>query len=721
MKNYIKIGLLFITLVITFCGCSEEEPAELPAAPEEEIIESVTIGNMGDKNNTDVVLVMDKSGSMATADPRRFAIEGAKLFIDMEKLSGVNVALVEFSDKVKSTGLIEIKQQQNKDYLKAVLDDISYAGKAHTDTGAGMLEAVSVLDQSGNDNKKAIILFTDGRTDIDPDTDGRTVEDALNDTNEAVRMAAEKGYTIYCIGLNSDGRVDEKELAGMAASTNGKYHIASNVDELRDFFSSIFTEIDNTEEEPVDEYVADGSYHDSVFTIDNPDIAEANIIILSSRQVEDCILIDNNENRVDLEKGENVIFSSSATYALIKLINPAQGDWTIRVRGITDDQIRIGLIYNFDLSLIVEADRTSVIKGDSVNIKAFLAKEGRVITQSNLYQQMKGTVSFTNRETGKENHGELSLNESGNAFEGEITPSEPSEYDVSVHLQGRGLFRDSDTFTITVIKEPVRQIRVLGEQKVRINETKTIDLNEYFEYASAYSVESQDEAVDVQIQHSILRITGRNAGEAVVFIYADNGSAEKAACEMKVRCITLWEEYRYAVILTGILILLLILILFANRKKKIGGTFRISISSVQKDVNGIMQRQSFEILNAIPVSAFGRKGFSADKLLKASQGYYDAMEYDRRKKEAFTQCINEVLAEARKIRFTGSREPDRFKIRKSSNRVQFLDKGHITESKVLTVHIDNQSSWGGRIGEREIGIRFQYDEERYTQIDIVYK
>lgn len=35
---------------------------------------------------TDVILVMDESGSMVHADPTRFAIEGAKLFVDLEKV-----------------------------------------------------------------------------------------------------------------------------------------------------------------------------------------------------------------------------------------------------------------------------------------------------------------------------------------------------------------------------------------------------------------------------------------------------------------------------------------------------------------------------------------------------------------------------------------------------------------------------------------------------------
>ena len=119
---------------------------------------SVSVGDLYSRNNTDVVLVMDESVSMLKADPGRLAIEGAKLFVDMEKISGVSLALVEFSNKLRSTGLIEMQQRQNKEYLKTILDEIRYGTTAHTDTGAAMLEAVSVLEQSKSRNDKAIVL-----------------------------------------------------------------------------------------------------------------------------------------------------------------------------------------------------------------------------------------------------------------------------------------------------------------------------------------------------------------------------------------------------------------------------------------------------------------------------------------------------------------------------------------------------------------------------------
>ena len=45
----------------------------------------IVYGDAAFTDETDVVLIMDESGSMAFADKERIAVEAAKMFIDMEK------------------------------------------------------------------------------------------------------------------------------------------------------------------------------------------------------------------------------------------------------------------------------------------------------------------------------------------------------------------------------------------------------------------------------------------------------------------------------------------------------------------------------------------------------------------------------------------------------------------------------------------------------------
>lgn len=239
-KKTRKMKWIFLVLLMTtiLSGCGREEQRDEEATDAEQQPPIVMVGDSEQNRGTDVVLVMDESGSMRKADKERLAIEAAKLFVDMEKTSNASIALVEFSNKVVSSGLLDTSQQENKNQLKEVLDGVRYSAPAHTDTGAGLLEAVSVLDGSDVRNEKVIILFTDGKTDIDAGTPNRTIEDSLNDVNTAIQEAAQKGYKIYCIGLNADGKVDEEMLRNIAASTDGQYKIATDVNDLPDFFNA---------------------------------------------------------------------------------------------------------------------------------------------------------------------------------------------------------------------------------------------------------------------------------------------------------------------------------------------------------------------------------------------------------------------------------------------------------------------------------------------------
>lgn len=724
MKTYIrKIGvyIMVIMLVLSGCGSNGQRVSE-----NQNKGESATIGDLNDRNNTDVVLVMDESGTMIKADPNRFAIEGAKLFIDMGKHSGINLGLVEFSNQIKSTGLIHMKQKQNKEYLKGVLDSIQYSGRAHTDTGAALLEAVSVLEESDSSNDKAIILFTDGKTDIDVGTPGRTTADSIRDTDTAVEISAKNGYTIYCIGLNYNGNVDEEELAKMTSATNGKYHIATNVDELREFFNSIFNEIDETKEEVIDEYIADGDYHESVFTIDNVNVAEANILILSSKQVEDIILTNNEGNIVDLEKDKNIVFSSTDTYSLVKLITPEVGEWRVRVKGVTGDQIKIGMTYNFTINLMVEVENTSVVKGRMVDVRAYLVSEGEIFKDKKFYENMSGYITAINKNTGEVIQEELGISGDGISLKGYFIPHELGEYGVTVHVEGNKLLRDSDTFTITVTKNPVFLSKDIESWKVKEGKTKEIDLDEYFSDEDGdeiiYSVKTSDKYIETNLDDSILSFTGIKGGEEAITISADNGAAVVKEYTVIVKCTTIMETLgKIMVPIFGVGILALLILLKKWSKTKLEGVFKIHLISGERDQNGVIQTQRFDILNPIQVSSIAKREFTADKLIKTIQGYYTAMEFNQNRKEAFLQCSNEMLAEAKKVTISGSQNSFELKIKNSSDKVQFYNFGTLSDKKMIIISIGDSKYGVSGLMEKEFGMHFTHHEDSYTEIHILYK
>lgn len=187
-------------------------------------------------NPTDIVLVLDRSGSMAGSSLANLK-NGAKKFIDIIYEStgstngqigyGSHIGIVSFSTQAtQDTQLIT-----SVDELKAAVDSLSAGG--YTNHADAFTKAVQLVD-SGNNNKKVIVMFTDGRT-----TTG------ANPTPVAA-MAKANGIIIYCIGLSGNGGIDEKALISWASEPATAYvSITPDSAELEKMFENLARNITN--------------------------------------------------------------------------------------------------------------------------------------------------------------------------------------------------------------------------------------------------------------------------------------------------------------------------------------------------------------------------------------------------------------------------------------------------------------------------------------------
>lgn len=207
------------------CGDSFQVTLSLTSAPD--IV----------SNPTDIVLILDRSGSMA-GSPIANLKNGAKKFIDIIDQStddtqdgqignGSHIGIVSFATTAtQNTQLIT-----DVATLKSSVDDLSAGG--NTNHADAFTKALDLFDPTST-NAKVMVMFTDGVTTVgDPPTPVATAAKA-------------QGIIIYCIGLSGNTGLDVQALNDWASDPDSAYVAITPDDaELEDLFEDLAENISN--------------------------------------------------------------------------------------------------------------------------------------------------------------------------------------------------------------------------------------------------------------------------------------------------------------------------------------------------------------------------------------------------------------------------------------------------------------------------------------------
>ncbi len=184
-------------------------------------------------NPTDIVLILDRSGSME-GQPLADMKTGVNTFIDIiaaatdgapdEIGSGSHIGIVSFADTaVQDTGLITSVTD-----LKAAAAALDANGL--TNHGDAFTQATALL--SGSSNNRVMVMFTDGETTTGPDP------------SPIAAAARNMGITIYCIGLIGNTGIDIDALNDWATDPDITHvAIAPDSSELEQIFADLAANI----------------------------------------------------------------------------------------------------------------------------------------------------------------------------------------------------------------------------------------------------------------------------------------------------------------------------------------------------------------------------------------------------------------------------------------------------------------------------------------------
>lgn len=156
----------------------------------------------------DIVLVLDQSGSMGDRFGSNRVTKQSALkdsvtgFIESVAEDAVTknvehrIAIVTYdSNAFEKIGLTSVRSEEER--LLNIIDRLPTKPSGATNTGAGMEQAVDILENSENDS--VVILFTDGV----PTTQSAFSDSVANTAIRAAKKLKDQGTTVYSVGIFS--------------------------------------------------------------------------------------------------------------------------------------------------------------------------------------------------------------------------------------------------------------------------------------------------------------------------------------------------------------------------------------------------------------------------------------------------------------------------------------------------------------------------------------
>ena len=583
----------------------------------------------------DVVVIIDTSGSMRTADPQRVSVAAVKMLANMMPAENSHIGIVTFNteaivqtkDGNGNPTLTSLSNINNVKYVKDRADSISFSG----DTGIGnALDTAAMLlkNCSEADHKKAIILFTDGMDDLPT---AAQLSACIERERSALSWASQNECPIYCIGFDyitpsgksSMGEAGEgiTKLTSYSDATGGYTKATSDIYEIEQLFIDMLANICSLYYIDVATIPGDGGRHEKTISI-NPNVIEANIRIsskttnaINNGSIE---LFDPDGNRIKLSNHDNVRYDVDASAASIKILEPDNGDWLLVIDGILGEDVKIGLLehYNIDIESEVSYNGKSadtLCAGDKVSVTTKILDCGKVVDDSAIYDIVTSAkISLQCDGQTKE----FDMERSNNSFIGDFTADSPGTYDITVSIDSRSFHREN-VITVVFGEAPPKGVLLVKDfDDVSLKKGESISIvdvlghgedaeNYSFWVEGVYSENGDDIATVTYDEISdTINVVGNALGSTSVFIdYKDeNGTLSTVYFNVTVIDIL-------AIVLICLCIALFILFIFLLikhiRKKgrrikgkleieklEVNGPNRISITPVRNEYGEIDDRYS---------------------------------------------------------------------------------------------------------------------------------
>ena len=329
-----------------------------------------SVGFLVSPANVDVVLVIDRSGSMLGSKIRDARI-AAKEFVDLMQ-TGDKIGVVSYSSYSRvDFQLSEITSSSTKDAAKNGINQISASGS--TAMGRGLRSAYGQLVNYGDSSHPwSIVLMSNGWHN--------TGEHPYN----VIPDLKSKDIRVYTIGLGSGA--DGALLGYIASQTEGFYRFAPTSEDLLEIYNDLAAAITQTQTiSSASGSVGQGETSQQTIDIDST-VSQATFAVSWGGSDLDLTLHRPDSEVIDPSVAEldpDIEYIEEVRYEIYRIQKPMAGTWTMVITGVNVPgvELYVSKVTAFSsITLALSTEKDSYVYPEPVGIFAQLLDTGRPLT-----------------------------------------------------------------------------------------------------------------------------------------------------------------------------------------------------------------------------------------------------------------------------------------------------------------------------------------------------
>lgn len=494
------------------------------------------------KEQLDIIFVIDSSGSMKTNDASRMALDMVQAFIDTMQTQGIRIGYVAYNDEIVSYAAPEkIETTAMREQLKGEIASITYSGD--TDIGKGVARAYELLSTEETTHR-IIVLISDGETDL-PAGSPRTAEQSNQELEYCARQCREDNIPIYTIAFGQyDG--NKTLLEQTAEATQARSYSAQKPEDLMEILYGIFQNNLFYRIQQFSNGTYAGGSQQITCVLDAMYLDEIDILLMSSGTV----------GETTAQYGDTELaLTNLSHYAAGKIENqqnraPAK---ELVIRTATDEgqDLQVYVIsYRGFVPVMSIEDKAGRNQNLEYSI-SFRDADGEKITDAGFYKSFSWDLQCVDSEDMR-SHAEIDKAQvQDEILTGSVRFTHSGIYTLEgVLSDGYGSY----VYPVRVeVSNAMPEGSIPEEPGTLAGETLTYHLDDYFSDADgdelAYSLPGgQSDGIQIQLDGDRLTLTPQSPGKHTVTIQVSDGE-DMLQYTYRLEALAWWQAYWWAIVL----------------------------------------------------------------------------------------------------------------------------------------------------------------------------